>query len=239
MSTLPHLLPPASASSPLRPRDIVIDGTIRIPADVVDLESFCRWAVSERSPERGRFSYLAGEIWVDLSMEELYTHNQVREAIGRVLGGLVADGELGRFIPDGMLLRNTRAVLSTEPDAAFVSYEGWESGRVVEITGAMPGIYQLEGAPDMVLEVASLTSVRKDTEELRRLYWLAGVPEFWLVNAREDPLQFEILKLGTADYEPVRRQAGGWLKSRIFRRSFRLTQSMDRLGKPRYSLEVR
>ncbi|MCI0358573.1 MAG: Uma2 family endonuclease [Planctomycetaceae bacterium] len=45
----------------------------------------------------------------------------------------------------------------------------------------------------MTLEVVSDTSVVKDTQELRSLYWLAGIQEYWLVDARA-ALSFDTLK---------------------------------------------
>jgi hypothetical protein len=122
MSTASSLSPPPVSTPKPRAVRVVIGGNVFIPADVVDLDSFCRWTISDQYPERGQFSFLHGTIWVDLSMEDIYRHNQVKEAIGRVLGQLILDAKMGRFLPDGVLLRNSAADLSTEPDATFVSY---------------------------------------------------------------------------------------------------------------------
>jgi len=51
---------------------------------------------------------------------------------------------------------------------------------------------ELEGTPDMVLEVVSASSVVKDTETLLQLYWQAGIPEYWLVDARGEALEFTV-----------------------------------------------
>jgi hypothetical protein len=42
---------------------------IRIPGDIDDLEAFRRWARSDEFPREARFSYLGGELWVDLGEE--------------------------------------------------------------------------------------------------------------------------------------------------------------------------
>ena len=99
---------------------IAVQEDIRIPTWVIDLESFRRWAQSDRFPERGRFSHLAGGLWVDLSMESL-GHNQAKGEISVVLGALVKAGKLGRIFFDRMRLTNAEAELSTEPDAMFAS----------------------------------------------------------------------------------------------------------------------
>jgi Uma2 family endonuclease len=217
---------------------VFINESFSIPADVVDLDSFCRWACSDQFPQHGRFSFLRGQVWVDLSMEEFYNHNQVKEEIGRVLGGLIRSANLGRYAPDRMLLRNDAVPLATEPDGLFVSYGALQSGRVRRLEGASPGVFQLEGSPEMVLEVVSTTSVQKDTVVLRDLYWRAGVREYWLVDARGDSLHFNILRHGARGYTATRRQAGGWLRSNEFGRSFRLTRQVDPLGNPLYTLET-
>jgi Uma2 family endonuclease len=237
MSTASALSAPAAA--PARPRDVVIDGKVRIPAEVVDVESFCRWAVSDQRPARGEVSYLGGLIWVDLTMEELYSHNQVKGEFLRVLANLVRESGAGLVLADGMLIRHTAAALSTEPDVSFVSYAALQSGRVLRREGSLPGIFQLEGSPEMVLEVVSATSVEKDTVLLRQLYWQAGVDEYWLVDVCGDALQFDILRRGPRAYTATRRQAGGWLRSAVFGRSFHLTRGTDPLGNPQFTLGVR
>src|SRR5258708_38417229 len=110
MSTASTLAPasPAHRAIP-RAVTVVIEEKVRIPPDIVDLESFCNWAISEDYPERGHFSYLHGEVWVDLSMEELYTHNQFKGEFDRVLLHLARTSKAGRYLPDGMLLRNAHA----------------------------------------------------------------------------------------------------------------------------------
>ena len=67
-----------SAALAVPPRvhpSIVLQGNVRIPNWAVDLESFRRWAKSDDYPERGWFSFLNGELWVDLSIEKLFSHN--------------------------------------------------------------------------------------------------------------------------------------------------------------------
>jgi Uma2 family endonuclease len=216
---------------------VVVLGKIRVPSWVVDLDSFCRWACSEEYPEEARCSFLNGEIWVDMSPERIYTHNQVKGEFTIVLGRLVKAKRLGRFVPDGMLLRNDQAGLSTEPDGTFISFKSFKSGRVRVVNGG-PAADVLIGTPDMVLEVISDSSEDKDTEKLRQLYWEAGIPEYWLVDVREGQLHFDILRRGKKGYLETRPQSG-WLKSKVFNKAFRLTVEPDELGEPEFTLSVR
>ncbi len=65
----------------------------------------------------------------------------------------------------------------------------------------------------------------------------AGIPEYWLVEARGDDLEFQIFRRGSGGYSGVRKQRG-WLKSRVFGRSFRLSEGLDEAGNPEYSSSV-
>ena len=217
---------------------IVMEEIGRIPPDIVDLESFRRWARSDDFPERGRFSYLAGKLWVDLSMEQLFTHNKVKTRFAAVLDTLVEDNKLGHYFSDRAFFTNPDADLSTEPDGVFVSYDAVRDLRVRSLEGVKGGHVEIVGSPDMTLEVVSSNSVRKDTKELRQRYWAAEVTEYWLVDARKEVVHFDILRRGRRGYTAARAQ-DGWLRSGVFGRSFRLTRQADPLGHPRYTLEVR
>ena len=85
------------------------------------------------------------------------------------------------------------------------------------------------GSPDMTLEVVSPTSVEKDTVDLRRLYWEAGVKEYWLVDSREKTFAFDILRRGPAKFLATT-QHQGWIKSQVFGREFKLTREMAKLA---------
>jgi Uma2 family endonuclease len=210
---------------------------IQIPAGFPDLESFCLWASSAEYPESGWYSYLQGKFWVDPSMER-ESHNQIKGEFAAVLGSLVKAARLGRYYHDRMGLSNTEADLGTEPDGMFVSFESFRSERVQRVNGGEEDPLWLEGTPDMVLEVVSLTSVHKDREVLPELYWLAGIPEYWLVDPLGDKLQFDVLRHTTKGYVTTRKQAG-WVKSAVFGKAFRLTQKQGPDGYREFLLEVR
>jgi Uma2 family endonuclease len=222
-------------------RDVTVlyeSEAVVIPDWVVDLESFRRWADSEDFPKHGRIWYLQGNVWVDMSKEQLFTHSAVKHEIGFVLTRLIKEGNLGRFFPDGVLLSNEAADIAGIPDAIFVSKESRSSGRVRWVEGVEEGMLEIEGSPDMVLEVISRSSVQKDTVVLRKAYWEAGVREYWLVNAREDPISLDIFRYGPKGYVNARKREG-WVKSDVFKKSFRLSQDKDDQDDPEYTLSVR
>ena len=213
-------------------------GVLRMPVQVTDLEAFRCWVHSEALPEDTRACFLDGEVWVDMSKEQLFSHNQVKSEFNIVLGMLAKTSRGGRYLPDGMLLTNTEANLSSQPNGLYFSAESLQSGRILLVEGAKSGIVEIEGSADMVLEIISDSSVEKDTRVLPDLYFRAGVAEFWRVDARGNTVSFEILRRGFTDFEAVE-NVGGWLKSDVFGRAFSLARQSDAMGHPEYTLSHR
>lgn len=214
---------------------LTLDVPVRIPAWVRDHRSFRRWACSDQFPEKGQVSYLAGEFWVDLSLERL-VHNQIKSEFNRVLASLVKTYRLGLYLADRMLLTNLKARLSTEPDGMFLSDDARSSGRAKLKKG--DDSLEVLGTPDMVLEVVSPSSVEKDTVVLRRLYFVAGVTEYWLVDSREADPRLEILRRSGTKYTAARRR-DGWTKSDVFAKEFRLLRREAGDDVSDFTLEVR
>jgi Uma2 family endonuclease len=207
---------------------------VHVPDWVVDLESFTRWADSDDVDEKARIWFLNGEVWVDLSREQVFAHVLVKTEILAVLGRLIETKKQGLLLGDGVRMSNIEANYSVKPDGVFVAQATLASGRV----RVMEGCSELEGTPDMVLEVVSPNSVKKDKVLLRQAYAEAGIPEYRLVDAREEPPTFDILSHKPRGYVAVRKQ-DGWMKSAVFGKSFRLVQHTTALGHPDYTLEVR
>lgn len=217
---------------------IILQETMRIPDSVVDLDSFREWATSDDFPERGHYSYLNGELWVDVMSEQLFTHNDVKMEFAEIIRRLFKSNRRGRFFGDGTLVSNVDAGLSTEPDGTVVLFDSLKHDRVRLIEGAVEGYNEIAGTPDIALEIVNKSSVQKDTVVLRDLYWQANIPEYWLVDVRGDRLEFDILKHGRQGYVATRKQSG-WVKSAVLGRSFRLTSRPDPAGNPEFSLSVR
>jgi hypothetical protein len=211
---------------------------VSIPDWVVDLESFRRWADADDFPETGRIWWLNREVWVDISKEQIFTHALVKAEFASVLSPLGKAEKSGLFLTDGALLSNEAGDVSGNPDGMSISYASLRAKRVVILEGMEEGYVEVEGSPDMVLEVVSRSSVQKDRVLLRQAYWEAGVREYWIVDARQEPLSFDILRHTAKGYTAARKR-DGWIKSGVFGKSFRLTQERDPLGQPQYTLAVR
>jgi Uma2 family endonuclease len=217
---------------------VVIEDQATIPGWVSDLESFRRWTRADDYPERGESAYLQNVLWVDLSPEELWSHNQVKVAFAAALESLNLAQGVGLVVGHGMRLSAPAAELSVEPDLLFFRWATLESGRLRLVEGARGGVIELEGTPDVVLEIVSASSVAKDTVRLRELYARAEVPEYWLVDARGETPHFEILRHTPAGYVPAEAD-GDWQTSAVFGHAFRLIRRAGPLGHPLFVVESR
>lgn len=199
------------------------------------LSTFREWAGDNDLPEKTRIDFYKGKVWVDMGSEQLYTHGHLKTEIASVLWSFIKANDLGYYWCNGVLLTNEDAYLSGNPDGTFVSHESFESGQMTQTEGSEGGFTELVGIPDMVLEVVSNSSVTKDKVSLREAYWEAGIAEYWIADGRDDRCEFQILKHGARGYVEVRK-IGGWLKSTVFGKSFKLTRSKDRGGNPTFKL---
>jgi len=203
------------------------------------LADFRRWAVSDAFPERGRIDYLAGSIEVDMSPEDLHTHGKLKTELNGVLWQRIKEHDLGELYTDRTRVSCPEVDLSVEPDIVLVTNESLDSGRVrlVPRTGGGADRYvELEGPPDLIVEIVSDASVRKDTERLPGLYYAAGVREFWLVDARRAELVFRIHQLGTSGYELAPATADGFQHSAVLSRWYQLHRTRNRHGRIAFQL---
>src|SRR5437867_2245621 len=109
---------------------VVDDDAVIVPSWVVDHAAFRRWARSEDFPEMGSVCFLNGGVWVDMSKEQLFSHNQAKHEYDFVLTGLIRAAKSGRYFPDGVLYSNEDAGLTTQPDGIFVSTQSFATGKV-------------------------------------------------------------------------------------------------------------
>jgi len=216
-----------------------IEDHVEIPMDLRSLADFRRWAVSDSFPERGRIDYLAGGIEVDMSPEDLHAHGKLKVELVRVLADRVARLDLGELYSDRTRVSCPDVDLSVEPDLVLVTNESLDSGRVRFVPRAGGGedrYIELEGPPDLIVEIVSDASVRKDTERLPGLYHAAGVREFWLADARRAELVFRIHRAGASGYEPAPADPAGFQFSAVLDRWYQLRRTRNRHGRIAFEL---
>jgi Uma2 family endonuclease len=231
ISIAPTLLPPAAPRLP-GPTGL------RIPASAATLDGFRDWFASPSFPDGVHASLIRGELVLEPSTEDLLTHNQVKTIVAAVLARLVEEADAGYFCGDGMLLSNAAAGISTVPDAVFAGYTSIESGRVrIATIGEGTALVEWQGTPDWVLEIVSDSSVQKDTRDLFDGYARAGIPEYWIIDARGEAIDFRAYRLADGTYAATA-PVDGWIASPLFQRRFRLTRELNRLRMWRYRMLV-
>jgi Uma2 family endonuclease len=72
----------------------------------------------------------------------------------------------------------------------------------------------LDGAADIVVEVVSPDSVRKDREQKFREYAAGGIPEYWIIDSVRGVSEFYTLPNGASQYEAAALDANGLFHSR-------------------------
>jgi Uma2 family endonuclease len=220
---------------------VIFEEDFQIPAEVFSLRRFRRWSQGERFPEQGRIDYLDGLVEVDLSPEDLYTHGVVKTAVAAELHARIVKTGRGNVFVDKTRIVSPSAALSAEPDVLVVLWESLREGRAREVpaAGGEPGRFiEFEGAVDLIVEIVSDRSVRKDRERLPRLYATAKIPELWTVDARGSVLQFEIRVLSASGYEVQTADAEGWALSPLLGQRCRLVRRLTELSRWAYELEI-
>ncbi len=213
---------------------LLFEGQIEVPMEIRSLADFRGWATSGSFPERGRIDFINGQIDVDMSPEDLHTHGKLKMELILTLGQRIRDTGLGELYCDRTRVSCPDADLSVEPDLVFVSESSLDSGRVRLVpksSGAADRYVEFEGSPDLIVEIVSDSSVRKDTERLPAAYYRAGVTEFWIVDARGEELLFDIQRRGDSHFEPVGADADGFQLSSVLDRRYRLERGRNAKGR--------
>ena len=224
--------------SPTATGCVVFEEQLEVPLNLTSLEEFRDWATSDEFPERWRIDYVAGRIEVDMSPEDLFCHSKVKTALARPLIDRVDDGDLGHLFIDRARISSPAGNVSAEPDIVFIAHATVDDGRVRLVPKAKGGkgrYIEVEGPPDLVVEVVSDSSVKKDTVRLPAAFWAAGVREFWLADARRDELLFVIHERGEGGFQPVKIDADGFQVSAVMGYRYRLERSESH-GHPRFRL---
>jgi Uma2 family endonuclease len=238
-TTLTPKKPAKRSVAALNGRFVYEPECVVIPATAHTLQGFREWTYSDDFPDTGKITYMGGEIFIDMSPERIDSHSAVKVEVSTKITVLVRRKKSGRVYFDGTRFANKRAKLSNEPDAFFVKFETIKSGGLQRVRTKRGDDYiEFEGTPDWILEIISPSSVTKDKKKLRKRYHKAGVGEYWLIDARGNEIDFQILIHGETDYEAAAKD-GEWQMSKVFGKKFRLRRVEDELGDVDYRLDVK
>jgi len=217
---------------------VLIEDQVEIPM-LPDLAAFRRWALCDQFPVNGRIDFIAGQIEVDMSPEGLFSHGTPKIELVRVLANRIRQTGAGELFADRTRVSCPAADVSVEPDIVFVSDEAFENGRVrlvAKSSGQEDRYVEMEGVPDLIVEIVSESSVRKDTQRLLTAYWKAGVLEYWLLDARTEDLMFRMQQLGESAYKAAATDDDGFQYSGVLKCWYRFERTRNQYGRLRYTL---
>ena len=136
-----------------------------------------------KTPEDERYELIDGElIMVGAPNME---HQSIQVEIGWRVVTFVKDGDLGWVFnpPTDVLLTDHHVV---QPDLIFVSRE-----REHIITEA-----NIQGAPDLVVEILSPSSATRDRQDKFDMYAMHGVAEYWMISPEARIVRVFLLRDG-------------------------------------------
>lgn len=218
-------------------RTSIMTSSIEIPANATTLFGFSDWSYSQSFPQEGQVTFVDGDVSIDLSGYAYESHVNVTLELCCTLGGIIREASLGEYYVRGGRLVNYEANISLEPDSMFATGETLKSGRLGPPAGRDPKLaIDLVGTPDWICEVVSDSSEEKDTQLLRAKYFAAGIPEYWLIDARGAAIDFQVLVPGANGYEGAKRDEA-WQWSPTFSRWFELTREENEVGRWTYELK--
>jgi Uma2 family endonuclease len=136
------------------------------------------WQDVQQLPDDGnRYEAIEGELYVTPAPS--IRHQRIAKRLMLALHRLLEEpghGELF-FAPTGVEFPATEE--GVQPDLLFVSNE--RKGILAE-----PWI---QGAPDLVIEILSPTTARRDRGVKRKLYERQGVSEYWIVDPEAEAVE--------------------------------------------------
>lgn len=147
------------------------------------------WQDIEQLPDDGRrYEAIEGDLYVTAAPS--FHHQRVSLLLSVALHGILEEPGHGIVVsaPCGVQFPSTGE--GVQPDLLFIS-----TGR-----RRIVGEAGVSGAPDLVIEILSPTTFRRDRGIKKRLYERQGVKEYWLVDI--DAASVEVWRFGAnPDFE--------------------------------------
>ena len=139
-------------------------------------------------PEDKRYELIEGELFM-VPAPAPY-HQEVSKNLFLALNSYIESKKLGKvyYAPLDVVLSDKDVV---QPDILFISRQ-----RLSIITKK-----NIRGAPDLIIEITSSTTRKRDGVLKRKLYAKFGVKEYWLVDIEKE--EVEVLSLGEKGFERV------------------------------------
>ena len=152
--------------------------------------TFKRWVDSRPSGDINRYELASGRII--MTPPAAWDHAETEAKTIRIIGEFVSAHRLGKLFGSsaGYLLPSGDTL---EPDASFIARERWAKGP-------QPRRGQfLRIVPNLVVEILSPATARRDRIDKKKIYELNGVDEYWLIDPRRREITIYRLKVGKYD----------------------------------------
>lgn len=148
-----------------------------------------------KTPEDKRYELINGELIMTPS--PVPGHQLISVELLFRLKKFAVENNIGKVMhaPCDVYLDNENVV---QPDILFISKD-----RLGII-----GEKNIQGAPDLVIEIISENSVYRDMVQKKRLYARFGVKEYWIVLPEEEEIEVYILKDNTYQLYDTYRKTG-------------------------------
>ena len=138
-------------------------------------------------PDDGRrYEIIEGELCVTNTPG--VDHQLVVVELLRQIANFVKANQSGYVLPAPFEVHLSETTRPVQPDALFIKKERWPG----------PGAKFFTGTPDLVAEVLSPSTLRRDRSLKFTVYEQAGVPEYWIANPRTRSV--EVFTLSGAEY---------------------------------------
>ncbi|MFH0932950.1 MAG: Uma2 family endonuclease [Nitrospirota bacterium] len=137
-----------------------------------------------KTPDDERYELIEGELLMTPS--PIPKHQRISREIEFELMKFAKENDLGEIFdaPCDVYLDNENVV---QPDILFISKER------LDIIGEK----NIQGAPDLVIEIISESTAYRDLVQKKKLYAKFGAKEYWIVIPREELIEVYILKDNT------------------------------------------
>ncbi|MBI4651257.1 Uma2 family endonuclease [Candidatus Desantisbacteria bacterium] len=134
-----------------------------------------------KTPEDKRYSLIEGELLMTPS--PITFHQRISKKINFELEKFVRDKKMGEvfYAPYDVYLDNENVL---QPDILFISKDR------LDIIGKK----NVQGAPDLIIEILSEATAYMDLGKKKRLYARFGVKEYWIVDPQEKIVELYSLK---------------------------------------------
>lgn len=134
-----------------------------------------------KTPDDKRYELLEGEL--HMTPSPVIEHQRISGKLDFELRKFIADNDLGEvfYAPCDVHFDDENVV---QPDIMFIS-----KNRLGII-----GEKNIQGAPDLTIEIISENSADRDMIQKKRLYAKFGVKEYWIVIPEEKSVDIYVLK---------------------------------------------